>query len=332
MVDVVAVGEILIDLIATARDVTLFDAPAFTPLPGGAPANVAVGVQRLGRSAAFIGKVGRDEFGQGLRALLAREGVETRGLLDDAQHLTTLATVALSATGEPHFAFFVGAHARLTVADLDRALLGAARIVHGGSVALAHEPARSATLAAWAIGRAAGAICTYDVNWRPALWPDGPAGLDQARLPLAFADVVKLNAAELTLLTGIGDPSAALAALVTPAALVVVTLGAHGCLYRYQDVLATLPAPPVAAVVDSTGAGDAFMAALLADLTDHPARLGPDAVAALLRRACRAGALSVSQRGAIPALPTRAALDAAPSRRGTGTLPPAPSSSEMERG
>jgi fructokinase len=308
MIDVVAVGEILIDLIATARDVTLFDAPAFAPLPGGAPANVAVGVRRLGGTSAFIGKVGRDEFGQGLRQLLAREGVATQGMVDDPRQLTTLAAVALSATGEAHFAFFAGAHANLTPDEVEGDLLRAARIVHGGSVALAHEPVRSATLAAWAIARATGAICSYDVNWRPALWPDPAAGLAQARLPLAFADVVKLNAAELRLLTGQNDPVAGLAALATPAPLVVVTLGAAGCLYRFDGVVAAVEAPPVATVIDTTGAGDAFMAALLVSLPDHPARLTEVTVQAALAAACCAGAFAVTRRGAIPGLPTAAEL------------------------
>jgi fructokinase len=304
MLDVVAVGEILIDLIATQADVTLFDAPAFAPLPGGAPANVAVGVRRLGGTAAFIGKVGRDEFGQGLRRLLEREGVETRGLVDDPQQLTTLAAVALSATGDPHFAFFAGAHANLTVDDLDRNLLQSARIVHGGSVMLAHEPARTAMLAAWQIAHDAGAICSYDVNWRPALWPDLAVGLEQVHIPLVLADVVKMNGAELRLLTGIDDPRTALASLATPAALVVVTLGAQGCVYRHATRIDAVPAPPVVTVVDTTGAGDAFMAALLASLPAHPAQMGSDAIAGALRRACHAGALAVTRRGAIPALPT----------------------------
>jgi fructokinase len=311
MLAVVAVGEILIDLIATQADVTLFDAPAFVPLPGGAPANVAVGVRRLGGTAAFIGKVGSDEFGQGLRRLLEREGVETRGLVDDPQQLTTLAAVALSATGDPHFAFFAGAHANLTTDDMDRDLLQSARIVHGGSVMLAHEPARAAMLAAWQMAHDAGAICSYDVNWRPALWPDLAAGLEQMRIPLALADVVKMNAVELRLLTGIGDPRTALAAIETPAPLVVVTLGAQGCLFRHANSIDAVAAPPVARVVDTTGAGDAFMAALLASLPAHPAQMGRDAIADALRRACHAGALAVTRRGAIPALPTTDELAAA---------------------
>ncbi len=310
MLDVVAVGEILIDLIATQADVTLFDAPAFVPLPGGAPANVAVGVSRLGGKAAFVGKVGRDEFGQGLRALLEREGVVTRGLVDDARQLTTLAAVALSAGGDPHFAFFAGAHANLTADELDRALLRSARIVHGGSVMLAHEPARSAMLAAWQIARQTGAICAYDVNWRPALWPDHAAGL-AGDLPLELCDVVKMNDSEARLLTGLDEPQEALAALETPAALVVVTLGAQGCLYRHAGMIGAVAAPSMTTVADATGAGDAFMAALLASLPAHPIHLGQDAIEAALRRACVAGTLAVTRRGAIPSLPTAAELEAA---------------------
>lgn len=303
MIDVVAVGEILMDVIATQRDVSLFDAPSFVPFPGGAPANVAVGVQRLGRSAAFIGKVGRDEFGVGLRDLLQREGVDVRGLRDDPQQLTTVAFVSLSDGGEPHFAFFAGAHTALRVADLDLAVLYEARIVHGGSVALAHEPVRSATLAAWQIAHEHGALCSYDVNWRPMLWPDVAAGLAIARQPLAFADIVKMNAAELRLLSGLDDLHAGFLTLATNAALVVVTLGTGGCLYRCQGTIYAQPAPPVAEIIDTAGAGDAFMAALLAGLPEHPAQLSVERLAAIMQRACRAGAIAVTRAGAMTALP-----------------------------
>lgn len=303
MIDVVAVGEILIDMIATSKDVTLFDAPSFAPLPGGAPANVAVGVKRLGKSSAFIGKVGRDNFGVGLRNLLQTEGVEVRGLLDDPERFTTLAFAVLSAMGEPQFDFFVGAHANLQIGDLDSALLQEARIVHGGSVTLVQEPARSTTLAAWQIGHDGGAICSYDVNWRPRLWPDAAEGLLIVKQPLRLVDIVKMNAAELTLLTGREDIRQGLQELETSAALVVVTQGAKGCLYRFQDALYEQAAPPASQVVDTTGAGDALMAALLAGLPDHPARLTKEVVAAVIKRACQAGTYSVAHAGAIPSLP-----------------------------
>lgn len=303
MIDVVAVGEILIDMIATCKDVALFDAPSFAPLPGGAPANVAVGVRRLGKSSAFIGKVGCDNFGTGLRNLLQTEGVDVRGLLDDPEHFTTLAFAVLSAMGEPQFDFFVGAHAALQVTDLDSALLREARIVHGGSVALTQEPSRSATFAAWQIGHEAGAICSYDVNWRPRLWSDVTEGVRIVKQPLQLVDIVKMNAAELALLTGQTEARSGLQALDTPAALVVVTQGAQGCLYRFHDTIFEQSAPSATQVIDTTGAGDALMAALLAGLPAHPARLDEPQVASIIERACRAGTYAVARAGAIPSLP-----------------------------
>jgi fructokinase len=301
--DVMTLGELLIDLVATAPAVSLYNAPAFSPKPGGAPANVAVGVQRLGKRAAFLGKVGGDDFGYGLRRLLEQEGVDTRFLLTELESFTTLALVALTSEGEPHFTFAVGAHAQLRPSDLDTAALAQTRILHMGSVSLAHEPIRSTTLAALEAARAAGVMCSYDINWRPALWPDQQAGLALIRQPLSHIDICKMNLAELRLLTGYEDVREGIAALETTATLVVVTLGAQGCVFRLGQNLYDIAAPHVANVVDSIGAGDAFMAALLAYLPAHLANLTPEAANALLTRACQAAALSVTRSGAIPSLP-----------------------------
>ncbi len=308
-IDVVTLGEILIDLVATQNNVPLFAAPAFEPKAGGAPANVAVGVQRLGKSAAFIGKVGRDEFGQGLLDTLASASVETRNLLDDVRLPTTLAFVSLSEGGETHFAFYPGAHTNLTIDDLDLDLIRSARIFHCGSVSLAHEPVRGATLAALRAARDARVVCSYDVNWRPALWEDAATGLALARQPLALADIVKMNASELRLLTGDADLERALMGFRAPAALVVVTLGSKGCIYRFGGKLYQQASAPVGEAVDTTGAGDAFMAALLASLPGHPRDLDAATLDHMTRRACRAGAITVTRRGAIPALPVASELE-----------------------
>ncbi|HEY7123632.1 MAG TPA: carbohydrate kinase [Ktedonobacterales bacterium] len=303
MFDVLTLGECLIDLVATAPTDSLYHAEAFTPKPGGAPANVAVGVQRLGKKAAFIGKVGSDDFGRGLRQLLEQEGVATQYLLTEPASFTTLALVALTSEGEPHFTFAVGAHAELRPSDLDSTAFANTRVLHIGSVSLAHEPMRSTTLAALKLARNAGAICSYDVNWRPALWPDAKAGLALAREPLGQVDICKMNLAELRLLTGQEDAREGLAALETAAPLVVVTRGPQGCLFRLRQHISEVAAPQVATVVDSIGAGDAFMAALLAFLPAHPNKLSPEETSVLLRLACQAAALSVTRRGAIPSLP-----------------------------
>ena len=298
MAEVVALGEFLIDMVATQKNVSLFDAPAFEPKAGGAPANVAVGVRRLGKSSAFIGKVGRDDFGRGLRRTLEVEGVDTRNLLDDPASLTTIAYVSLSDRGDPAFAFFQGAHTRLSPVDLDVDLIRGAKVFHFGSVSLAAEPVRSATLEALRIAREAGCITTYDINWRPALWPDrDPA---QAMEPLSHVDVIKMNETELQLVTGEQDVRAGLEQISYPAPLIVVTMSEKGCMYRFDGRIYAQSVPPVREVVDGTGAGDAFMAALIAGLRPS---LDADYLARLMRRACQAGAITTTRRGAIPSLP-----------------------------
>lgn len=304
MTDVVALGEFLIDMVATQKNVSLFDAPSFVPKAGGAPANVIVGVRRLGKTAAFVGKVGRDDFGRGLRRTMEAEGVDTRALLDDAELPTTLAFVALSDKGDPAFSFFQGAHTNLSPADLPIDLIRSARIFHFGSVCLVNEPVRSATWDALRIAKEAGVIVSYDINWRPFLWPDRDPG--RAIAPLALADFVKMNEAELQLVTGEMDVQKGLEKLETPASLVVVTLGEKGCMYRFDGKIRSRSAPHVSEVVDGTGAGDAFMAAMLADLR-FP--LEEDYLARLTRRACQAGAITVTRRGAIPSLPYAKDLD-----------------------
>lgn len=307
MVDVVTMGELLIDMVSTQKNVSLFDAPAFEPKAGGAPANVAVGVQRLGKPAAFIGKVGRDDFGRGLRRTLEAEGLETRGLLDD-DHLTTLAIVSLSDKGDPAFAFFQGAHTYLKPEELDADLIRTARIYHFGSVSLTAEPVRSATLEGLRIAKEAGVLVSYDINWRPMLWPDKNPAL--AMQPLSQVDIIKMNEGELQLVTGEADPMKGLQKLDVPAPLVVITLGEKGCIYRSggpKGKIGSQSVPPVTNVVDATGAGDAFMAATLSGL-----RWPPDEafLSKLFRRACQAGALTTTRRGAIPSLPRADELEA----------------------
>lgn len=304
-VDVVSIGELLIDMVSTQMNMSLFDAPAFEPKPGGAPANVAVGVKRLGKQSAFIGKIGNDDFGYGLLRLLSSEGVDIRNLIIDREKPTTLAFVSLSDRGDPAFAFFKGAHSNLTPADLDLDLIRGAQIFHFGSVSLVDEPVRSATLEAFRAAREAGAICSYDINWRPALWPDGDPEI--AIGPLRQADVIKMNEVEIKLVTGQDDPREGLGALDIPAQLIVVTLGEKGCMYRFAGQVYEQPAPRVEKVLDGTGAGDAFWAAILSGLR-FP--LTAEYLDKLTRRACQAGALTTTRRGAIPALPRAEELEA----------------------
>jgi fructokinase len=315
--DLVCLGELLIDLFPAETGRRLVEVSAFHPKPGGAPGNVAVAARRLGLTSAFIGKVGNDAFGRFLIDTLAAEGVETSAIRIDDEARTTLAFIALP---DPHHAEFVfyrnpGADTRLRADELDEALLRRARALHVGSLSLVAEPSRAATFRAVELARAAGALVSFDVNYRPSLWPGPAAAMATIRELLPLADVVKVNDDELRLLTGTGDPEAGGAALLaTGPALVVVTLGSRGSAYRSATAAGFVPAFPVE-TVDAIGCGDAFMAGVLAGLLGADgdswrAKLDGDHLRPILRYANAVGALTATREGALPALPTVAEVEA----------------------
>jgi fructokinase len=287
---VVCHGELLIDLVAPGEHATLAAAPAFARAPGGAPANVAVGLARLGVAAAFLGQVGADPFGDFLVATL-RDNDVTPG-------------------GGREFLFYrsPSADTLYAPADVDAELVRGAQAFHFGSVTLTAEPARSATRHAVELARRAGALISYDPNLREVLWSD----LGRARRELAWgwaqATIVKATDEEACFVAGCDDPDAAVAALWHDGLRVVaLTRGARGCRYRSADGgSGDVPAPAVTEI-DPLGAGDAFTAGLLRALLATPRAL---AEAAALREACRfanmVGALATTRRGAIPALPDAA--------------------------
>lgn len=313
--DVTAVGEVLVDLTGTgtdARGIGLFAAN-----PGGAPANVAVAAARLGAKTAFVGKTGQDAFGDMLRDTLEENGVDVTGLTQDAAAPTTLAVVSVDAAGERSFAFYraPGADQLLRADQLPAALLQNTRFVHFGSVSLTAEPARTATLEAVRRARAAGALVSYDPNFRPALWPDAGTALEQMQAALPLADLVKVNEAELELLTGTADLAAGTGRLAAKgAALVLVTLGERGVFWRTKTDCGTVAGVSVT-VADTNGAGDTFLGAVLSRLARRPAGLagltGQELVP-ILTFANRAASVTVSRPGAIPAMPTLAQVEALP--------------------
>ena len=308
MVDVVAVGEVLVDLVAPdAPD--LVHATSFVRAAGGAPANVAVSAARLGATSALVGAVGRDPFGVFLRQVLSENGVDT-SWVRDVDERTTLALVARNDGGIPDFVFYRGSDTVLRPDDIPADLIAAAGCVHVSSMALLTEPSRSATLRAISLARDAGTLVSVDPNLRPSSWPSLSAA-QTAILPLLdAADILKVNDDEARLLTGIDDLSGAVAALSHPGRLSVVTLGMEGSLWTWNEARGQEPAPSVR-VVETTGAGDAFVGALLAEIVLRDATRGgfralvADDIAEVVRFACAAGAAACTEVGAMAALPTR---------------------------
>ncbi|MGQ9491584.1 MAG: PfkB family carbohydrate kinase [Anaerolineae bacterium] len=312
MLDVVACGELLIDFVATESGVTLAEAPAFKKAAGGAPANVAVGIARLGYRAGFMGQVGEDDFGHFLADTLAEAGVDVAGLRFSTEARTALAFVSLRADGERSFMFYRHPSADMLwrPEDVDAQYAAQTRIFHYGSISLIGEPSRSATLAALAHARRGGALISYDPNLRLALWPSAEAARAGMLHGWQHADLAKVSEEELVFLTGETDMAAAARKLWhEKLKLLTVTRGAAGAAYFLADDAGEVPGFKVEAV-DTTGAGDGFVAGLLAGLLDGGLRFERAVVEAALRLGNAVGALTTTQRGAIPALPTRAAVEA----------------------
>lgn len=303
-------GELLVDFVCPEPDVSLAEAPSFTRAPGGAPANVAVGLQRLGIPAGFLGCVGRDPFGDWLAGVVAAEGVNVDGLVRSETVRTTLAFIATRSDGRKDITFYrnPGADAELRVEDLDLGRVQSARLFHFCSVSLSREPARAATLAAADAAKAGGALISFDPNWRAPLWDD-PA---EARAPLAagldLADIVKVADEELEIVCGTNDIEHALDRLLAlDVKLAVVTRGADGAAAATAGARVSCPGYEVD-VVDPLGAGDAFVAALLAGVLASPPEFDHNGLFELLEFANAAGALATQGLGVIPSLPTRAAI------------------------
>ena len=309
------IGELLIDFVSTTPDVTLAAAPGFVKAPGGAPANVAVGLAKLGIDAGFIGKVGADAFGDFLRETLAQHRVNTDSLIADATARTTLAFVATRSDGMKDITFYrhPGADIRLSPDELDTDAIQSAALFHYGSVSLSHSPSREATLEAIKAAKTGGALLSYDANLRLMLWDDADDAKRWIWEVMPYADVVKISEEEWEFI--MGDVSFATGAKrileQQGASLVVITLGEKGCYYTNGSAEGAVDGF-AAKVVDTLGAGDAFVAAMLSQLLQHENlhSLDTSQLNAIMRYANAAGALATQKVGVIPALPTAAEIEA----------------------
>ncbi|MRS88918.1 aminoimidazole riboside kinase [Enterobacteriaceae bacterium RIT714] len=267
--------------------------------PGGAPANVAVGVARLGGKSGFIGRVGDDPFGRYLRHTLFTQNVDTHYMHLDPRHRTSTVVVDLDAQGERSFTFMVRPSADLFLTPSDLPGFQEGEWLHACSIALSAEPSRSTTFQAMNAIKQAGGFVSFDPNIRPDLWQDDAELRDCLIQAMRMADVVKLSLEELAFLSGIDELEPALALVVSQcqSPLVMVTMGKKGVVAWHDGQLTTYPGSPVESV-DTTGAGDAFVAGLLFGLASGTADLS-----ATIALAQRCGALATTSKGAMTALP-----------------------------
>jgi fructokinase len=316
--EIVTLGELILDMFASESGKDFFSVTAFLPVAGGAPANVAVAAARLGVKSAFIGKVGEDPFGHRLEAVLKGYGVETRGMRFDTRYRTTLNFMTVPDPHRTEMLFYrnPGADMLLEPGELDDALIEGSAVYHFGSVSLAIEPCRSAAIEAAMRARKAGALVSFDVNYRPGLWDSEERAKAEIAEAISLADIIKVNESELRLMAGTDDARAGCRSLVKRGpALCVATLGPGGSIWATRSGADSVPGFTVKAV-DATGCGDAFMAALLVQVIEALGNakegrrgrlesLGAAELSRAVRFANAAGALTARTKGVMNALPDR---------------------------
>ncbi|MDE2749122.1 MAG: PfkB family carbohydrate kinase [Chloroflexota bacterium] len=301
---VLSFGELLIDFVALEMGVTVGDASGFVKAPGGAPANVAAAVARLGYHSAFMGQVGDDPFGHHLVGVLGAENVNTDGVTFSQEARTALAFVSNTADGDRSFMFYRHPSADMLMRpeDVDAALIDSCEVFHHGSITFIREPAASALRLALDQASAKGKFISYDPNLRLPLWDDAAAARAGMTQGLETANLLKISDEELHFLTGGADIGPLWRDSLE---MICVTYGAKGAVAHLKDGRRIEHGGYAVAATDTTGAGDAFVAAMLVGILDNRvdwrARLP-----AILDFANAVGALTCLGKGAIPSLPTMA--------------------------
>lgn len=294
-------GDAVVDLIPDGEH-------HYLKCPGGAPANVAVAISRLGGNAAFFGRVGNDPFGKFMHQTLHKEGVNCQHLVLDDQQRTSTVVVDLDDQGERSFTFMVKPSADQCFQPQDIPDFSAGEWLHVCSIALANEPSRSSTFESIERIKKAGGYFSFDPNLREEVWQQPEELIEVVMKAAAQADVAKFSEEELTYLTQtdtIESGIAALEPLNIP--LVIITQGAKGALVitlESQQLISGRVVKPI----DTTGAGDAFVGGLLYTLSTAEDWNTESQISNAIQSAHGCGALATTQKGAMTALPDQRAL------------------------
>lgn len=303
--DIVALGELLIDFTPDGCDNRGF--PRYIRNPGGAVANVAAVLTKYGASSALIGKVGQDTFGRYIRSFFTDIGVDCRGIIEDPVYNTTLAFVSLSENGDRDFTFYRRneADTKLTLEEVPIDMLQNTKIFHFGSLSLTAEPSRSATYSALDTARTAGALISYDPNFRDSLWA-GQDAVYYMNSVLERVDFIKVSEEEAVLMTGEHDPAAAAEKLLRKGIkFVAITLGARGAYIACDQCCGYIDPYEDVTTIDTTGAGDIFMGTILFEYLRNGFD-SADRIWYAAHRASKSAALSTQYKGGATSIPAYA--------------------------
>ena len=304
--DVTALGELLIDF--TENGTSAQGNPLLEANPGGAPCNVLAMLEKLGKKTAFIGKVGKDMFGEQLKTAVEEVGIDTRNLVMDEEVHTTLAFVHTYPDGDRDFSFYrnPGADMMLRKEDLHEDLIRDAKIFHYGTLSMTHDGVREATKKAIDIAKESGAILSFDPNLRPPLWKTLDDAKEQVAYGLSKCDVLKISDNEIQWFTGEEDFDAGIAKLREQynIPLIMLSLGRDGSRAYYKDLRVEVKPFLQDSTIETTGAGDTFGGCCLHHVLKYGLdNLDEEKLTEMLTFANAAASIVTTRKGALRVMP-----------------------------
>lgn len=309
--DVVALGELLIDFTQnglSAQNNLLFEAN-----PGGAPCNVLAILTKLGRKTAFIGKVGKDQFGMNLKNILEELSIGVENLVFDETVNTTLAFVHSAPDGDRSFSFYrkPGADMMLKESEIKPEVIQQAKVFHFGTLSMTDEMVRTATKSAIEIAQNSGAMISFDPNLREPLWESLDIAREQIKYGISKCDILKIAEEELEFVTGCKDIELGVQKLRENSniALILVTKGKEGSIAFYKEKMVSKNAFVRTDTIDTTGAGDTFYGCVLNYILENGIEnLTESQLEEMLVFANAAASIITTKKGALRVMPEREAI------------------------
>ena len=305
--DVIALGELLIDF--TMNGQSEQGNNMFEACPGGAPCNVLALLNKMGKKTAFIGKVGKDQFGTLLRETITEAGIDASNLMVDDKVNTTLAFVHTFPDGDREFSFYrnPGADMMLSADEVDPEVVKDTKVFHFGTLSMTHEGVREATKKAVETAKVNGCLVSFDPNLRPPLWSSLDLAKEQMEYGFGQCDILKISDNEIQFVSGKEDYDEGIAYLQEKyqIPLILLTMGKDGSRAYYKGMRVEKPGFAVKAI-ETTGAGDTFCGSSLNYIVDHDfENLTEEQLGEMLTFANAAAALVTTKKGAIKAMPKR---------------------------
>lgn len=310
--DVVALGELLIDF--TENGLSSRGNPLMEANPGGAPCNVLAMLNKLGKKTAFIGKVGRDQFGTMLKTVVEESGTDVTNLMMDDEVHTTLAFVHTFPDGDREFSFYrnPGADMMLKKEEVDPEIIKAAKIFHFGTLSSTHPEVREATRYAIDVAKENGLLVSFDPNLREPLWDSLEDARKEIEYGLGKCDILKISDNEMEFMTGTDDYNKGVEMLRESydIPLIFVTLGKEGSRAYYKDMIVEVAPFIRKDTIETTGAGDTFEACALNYVLEHGLEnLTEENLKELLRFANAGASIITSRKGALKVMPEKEEIE-----------------------